>query len=73
MSMSMRLKTVLFSGMAWWLTVRPARAQATVTDLVFGFSGILIAVSALLIAVGTVFVLIKVARLLDLLERRFRE
>lgn len=65
-------RTAALPLLALWAV--PARAQQVgSSDLVHSFSQFLVGVSVLLIAVGFLIVLVKAARLLDLLIKRYED
>jgi len=55
-------------GSSVWVV--PARAQ---TELVSASASLLVAIAALLVAVGALIVFIKLARVLEQMEERFKE
>lgn len=59
-------------GIAWTLWSWSARAQVE-GSAVYGFGQFLVGVSVLLIAVGLIFVLLKLARLIDVLIAYYEE
>jgi hypothetical protein len=50
-----------------------ATAQESTAELAWGLGGILVGVAALLIAVGALILFIKLAKLLEELEERFKK
>ncbi len=67
----MKAMAVMLS-VAFWLTllVVPAYAQ---TDLMSASASLLISIAALLVAVGALIVFLRLARLLERMEERFKE
>jgi len=65
-----------FFGLVMVLVGGPAAlawAQGNAAELGWGLGGILIGVAALLIAVGALYVFIRLAKLLEELEERFKK
>jgi hypothetical protein len=61
---------ILVFGTLWWVIEVPAYAQA---ELVSASASLLVAIAALLVAVGALIVFLRLAKVLEQMEERFKE